>query len=80
MMESKKFVMNAGFMTDRVQKLIELAENNGAIGATQNMIGEAVHALVIEDMVDNVVEAFKKFIPSENIMIAKIDLKGARIL
>jgi len=80
MIESKKFAMNAGFMTSRVQKLIDLAENNGAIGSTQNMIGEAVHALVMKDRAEDIIQEFKKFIPSENIMIAKIDLKGARIL
>jgi len=80
MLESKKFALNAGFMTNRVQKLIELAETNGAVGATQNMIGEAVHALVAEDRIDDVVQAFKKVISSEKIITAKIDLKGARLL
>lgn len=80
MLESKKFALNAGFMTNRVQKLIELAETNGSVGATQNMIGEAVHALVIEDRVDDVLQAFKKVISREKIIIAKIDLNGARLL
>ena len=80
MLESKKFALNAGFMTNRVRKLIELAETNGAVGATQNMIGEAVHALVIEDSVDDVVQAFEKIVSREKITTAKIDLKGARLL
>ena len=80
MLESKKFALNAGFMTNRVRKLIELAETNGAVGATQNMIGEAVHALVIEDSVDDVVQAFEKIVSREKITTTKIDLKGARLL
>ena len=44
------------------------------------MIGEAVHALVAEDRIDDVVQAFKKVISSEKIITAKIDLKGARLL
>jgi len=76
----KEFAIGTGLVTSRVQKLIELAEKAGAIGAAQNMIGEAVHALVTVDKVEGVVQAFKKVMPSEKIIIAKIDLQGARRL
>jgi len=76
----KEFAVGTGLVTSRVQKLIELAEKAGAIGATQNMVGEAVHALVTVDKVEDVVKAFKKVMPSEKIIIAKIDLQGARRL
>jgi len=72
----KEFAIETGFVTSRVQKLIELAEKAGAIGATQNMLGEAVHALVMVDKVEEVVQAFKKVMPSEKIIIAKISLQG----
>ena len=75
----KEFAVGAGFITRRVQKLIELAEKAGAIGAAQNMVGEAVHALVTVDTVKDVHEAFKKLLPEEKIIIANIDLQGARI-
>jgi len=76
----KEFAMGTGLATSRVQKLIELAEKAGAVGAAQNMVGEAVHALVTVDKVEAVVKAFKKVMPSEKIIIAKIDLQGARRL
>ncbi len=76
----KEFAIGAGFVTSRVRKLIELAEKAGAVGAAQNMVGEAVHALVTVDKVDDVVQAFKKVMSSEKIIIAKIDLQGARRL
>jgi len=76
----KEFAIGAGLVTSRVRKLIELAENTGAVGAAQNMVGEAVHALVTVDKVDDVVQAFKKVMSSEKIIIAKIDLQGARRL
>ncbi len=44
------------------------------------MVGEAVHALVTLDKVDGVVKALKKVVPTEKIIIAKIDLQGARRL
>jgi pantoate kinase len=75
----KEFAVGTGFVTERVQKLIELAEKAGAIGAAQNMVGEAVHALVTVDRVEAVHEAFKKVLPEEKIIIANIDLQGARI-
>ena len=75
----KEFAVGTGFVTERVQKLIELAEKAGAIGAAQNMVGEAVHALVTVDRVEDVYGAFKKLLPEEKIIIANIDLQGARI-
>jgi pantoate kinase len=75
----KEFAMGTGFVTERVHKLIQLAEKTGAIGAAQNMVGEAVHALVTLDKVEDVYGAFKKILPEEKIIIAKIDLQGARI-
>jgi pantoate kinase len=76
----KEFAVATGFVTGRVRRLIELAEKAGAIGAAQNMVGEAVHALVTVDKTEDVVQAFKKAISSEKIIIAKIDLQGARRL
>ena len=60
MKSCKEFAVETGFVTDRVRKLIEFAEKAGAIGATQNMVGEAVHALVTVDEMESVYEAFKK--------------------
>jgi len=76
----KEFALRTGFVTARVQKLIELSENAGAIGAAQNMLGEAVHALVMVEDVEAVHEAFKKLLPEEKIIIANIDTQGARLI
>jgi len=75
----KQFAVGTGFATERAQRLIELSEKAGAIGAAQNMLGEAVHALVTVDKIGSVHEAFKKLLPVEKIIIANIDLQGARI-
>lgn len=76
----KEFAIGTGLVTSRVRKLIEVAEKAGAVGAAQNMVGEAVHALVTLDKVEGVVKALKKVVPTEKIIIAKIDLQGARRL
>ena len=75
-----EFAEKAGFMTARVRQLVRLAEKAGAIGATQNMVGEAVHALAREENVENIAEAFKQLLPNEKILVAKIDLQGARLV
>jgi len=75
-----EFAEKAGFMTERVRQLVRLAEKAGAIGAAQNMVGEAVHALAREENVENIAEAFKQLLPNEKILVAKIDLQGARLV
>jgi len=80
MKASKEFAIKTGFVTERVRRLIENAEKAGAVGAAQNMVGEAVHALVLEDKVDDVVEVFKKVLPKEKILVAKIDFRGAHLV
>ena len=74
------FAQKAGFATDNVRKLVRLAEKAGAVGATQNMIGEAVHAVVLEENAGSVAEAFKQLLPNEKILTAKIDFQGARLV
>jgi pantoate kinase len=76
----KEFALGTGFATRRVQKLMEQSEKVGAIGAAQNMLGEAVHALVSVDSVAAVHETFKKLLPKEKILIANIDFQGARLI
>ncbi len=80
MRASKEFALKTGFVTDRVQELIEAAEEAGAVGAAQNMVGEAVHALVVADKAKRVVEAFEALLPHENVFMSKIDFQGARLL
>jgi pantoate kinase len=75
-----KFSQNAGFATIRVRQLVGLAKKAGALGAAQNMIGEAVHAVVLEQNAGAVAEAFKQVLPSEKVIVSKIDFQGARLI
>jgi pantoate kinase len=75
-----EFAEKAGFMTPRVRQLVKLAEKAGAVGAAQNMVGEAVHALALEENARNIAEAFKQVLPNEKILAAKIDFQGARLV
>jgi pantoate kinase len=74
------FAQKAGFATENVRQLVHLAQKAGAVGATQNMIGEAIHAVVLEENALSVAEAFKQVLPNEKILTAKIDFQGARLV
>lgn len=74
------FGQKAGFATDRVKQLVHLASEAGAVGAAQNMIGEAVHALVLEEKAAAVAEAFKRVLPKECVLVSKLDSEGARLV
>jgi pantoate kinase len=76
----REFAEKTGFMTKRVRTLMRLADEAGAIGAAQNMVGEAVHALTTLENVKNVVQAFKRVLPQEKILVAQIDIQGARLI
>ena len=74
------FSQKAGFATENIRQLVKSAKKAGAVGAAQNMIGEAVHAVVHEENADSVAEAFKQTLPSPQIIVSKIDFQGARLV
>ena len=76
----KEYAIKTGFATERVRNLMDLCEKSGAVGAAQNMLGEAVHALVTIEHVDDVYGAFRTVLPEEKIITAKIDFQGARLI
>lgn len=75
-----EFAQKVGFASKNVCDLVQLAQKAGAVGATQNMIGEAVHALVLEENAVSVAEAFKQVLPKNQVIISKIDFQGARLV
>jgi hypothetical protein len=44
------------------------------------MVGEAVHAVTGVENAERIAEAFKQLLPNEKIIVAKIDLQGARLV
>ena len=74
------FSQKVGFATPKIRQLVSLAMQSGALGAAQNMIGEAVHAVVHEEKARAVAEAFKQVLPSENVLTSRIDFQGARLI
>lgn len=76
----RDFADRAGFTTERVKRLMALADEAGAVGAAQNMVGEAVHALTTLENAGKVAQAFKRVLPQSKILVAPVDIQGARLL
>ena len=75
----KCFALDSGLASDRCRELIEAAESAGAVGASQNMIGEAVHAVTTRRNLEAVHEAFLGFLPEEKIIVSDVEFCGARL-
>ena len=75
-----QFAQNAAFATENVRKFVDLAKQAGAVGAAQNMIGEAVHAVTSKENTAAVEEAFKQVLPQEQVLVSELDFQGARLL
>lgn len=80
MLSCREFAEKTRLATNRVRKLMTAAEETGAVGAAQNMLGEAVHALVERDKVKNVIAAFQRVLPPDKIVVAEVSLQGAQLV
>jgi pantoate kinase len=77
---SKGFAVELGLMSSQTARLIETMEDAGVIGATQNMLGQAVHAVVAEDSANRVLRAVRKRFPEVMAFSSSFDFSGARLL
>jgi pantoate kinase len=75
-----EFAQESGFASDRIRRLVDLANRAGAVGAAQNMVGEAVHAVVLEENAPSVEEAFKQVLPKQSVLVSRLDSRGARLV
>jgi pantoate kinase len=76
----REFAEKTGFATSRIRKLFKAADKAGAIGAAQNMVGEAVHAVATSENANKVAQAFKRVLPEDKVLVANVELYGARLL
>ncbi len=74
------FAEETGFLTRPLRKLATIAKKAGAIGAAQNMVGDAIHALAASEDAERVIQAFERVLPREKILVSNVDTQGARLL
>lgn len=80
MKASKSFAYGLGLMAPQTAELIELMENGGTVGATQNMLGQAVHAIADEDIARQILRSVKKRFPKVQAFSCDLDFTGARLV
>lgn len=74
------FAEALGLTTRPLQRLIDLARKKGAIGASQNMVGNAMHAIVRDEDLESISRALRAESGSAMIDSFRIGGRTARIL
>jgi len=77
---SEEFAVALGLMDRRTAQLLGLMKDAGAIGAAQNMVGQAVHAIAEEDVAQHIVNLVKERFSGLATFSCDIDFAGARLI
>ena len=77
---SREFADGLSILDEELKALIQKAEEVGAIGASQVMLGRAVFALARGPKAEHVKDEFLDVLSPGQVMVSKVDLRGARFL
>jgi pantoate kinase len=77
---SRLFAERTGLASAELLKLADKAVEFGAIGSTQNMIGNAVHCLVLKKKSPKFLAAFSKLVPRRSIFESELSHSGPRFV
>jgi pantoate kinase len=77
--QARRFSEESGFQTAEVKHVMEIMVQNGASGAAQNMIGQAVHGVAEEQKARRIASSIRRAIPSAKVFVTKLDNAGARL-
>jgi pantoate kinase len=77
--EARKFGQEAGFESPDITSLIETMMSMGAVGAAQNMIGKAVHAVVEDKKAPRLSQLVKRRFPTATVFVSQLDETGVRL-
>jgi pantoate kinase len=77
---SNEFAEGLGLLDDEIRALIKSAVKAGAIGASMVMLGRAAFAFVENAKVKRVQNAFLELLEPHAVIIADLDLEGARLI
>ncbi len=76
---AERFSERVGLQTPEVSTLIRLAKDAGAVGAAQNMLGNAVHAVVPNSKINHVTRVLKKYSRRPLVFTSDLDYRGVRL-
>jgi len=74
---SREFAEKSGIGSNEILKIADELTKCGAIGATQNMIGKAVHCAVFKKKVDQIIKIIRQY--TEKVYVSKIHEGGPLI-
>ncbi len=74
----RDFAKKAGFLSQRLAKVLDRVIDAEALGATQNMIGDAFHALVDVNSITSVVNSLTDTFPSNVVQVMLPSRSGPR--
>ena len=74
--QSRLFAEKSGIASPKLLRLADRAVELGAIGSTQNMIGNGVHALVRKERHESFVRSFSKFAQGGSIFVSDLIHSG----
>lgn len=77
---SRAFAEHVGLISEKIRRVLDETDKLGIV-CSMPMFGEAVFTLVKEDLVDKVLNVFRRHAESEgSIIVSEIDFEGARLL
>jgi len=76
---SRSFAENTGLITEKVRKVLDETNASGII-CSMPIFGEGVFSIVKQNMVDPLLEVFRKNVFTGKTFVSEIDFKGARLL
>lgn len=77
---SRRFAEHVGLISERLRKILDETDEADIV-CSMAMFGENLFTLVKQDSLNGLLRIFRRYAPSENdIIVAHIDLKGARVL
>ena len=74
--QSRLFAEKTRIASENLLKLSDKAVELGAIGSTQNMIGNGIHALVRKEMLPSFMKSFTKYVKGGSIFVSDLIHSG----
>lgn len=80
MSECRRFAEHLGLLSVQARRALSMANQVGAVGATQNMLGDAIHALVELEDSAKLCNRFRRAFPRAVVFTSRIEQGGARLI
>jgi len=78
--EARSFAGKTPFQTAETSRMMEIMTANGAVGAAQNMVGQAVHGVAENHSIRRIVGKVRKEFPAAKIFVSTLDDRGVRLV